>query len=104
MLNSKTFTFLFKNFYSGGFLGEKGYRYKKIYLEKVPIPFPNKKDEDLIEKNVEDIINLHLKEHSQDLMKITKLENSIEKKVQDIYQLNNDEIKLIEKGQNNNIQ
>ncbi|MDC3097683.1 BREX-1 system adenine-specific DNA-methyltransferase PglX [Candidatus Pelagibacter sp.] len=104
VLNSKTFTFLFKNFYSGGFLGEKGYRYKKIYLEKVPIPFPNKKDEDLIEKNVEDIINLHLKEHSQDLMKITKLENSIEKKVQDIYQLNDDEIKLIEKGQNNNIQ
>ncbi|MFN3270920.1 MAG: TaqI-like C-terminal specificity domain-containing protein, partial [Candidatus Kapaibacteriota bacterium] len=38
VLNSKSGTFFFKHFYSGGGLGEKGYRYKKVFLEKLPIP------------------------------------------------------------------
>ena len=95
ILNSKTFTFLFKNFYSGGFLGNKGYRYKKVYLEKVPIPVPDKKNLNLIEKNVKDIIKFHLKKDSQNLIKIKESENNIEKLVQNIYQLTSEEIILI---------
>ena len=31
-------TYLFKRFYAGGGLGEEGYRYKKAFFEKLPIP------------------------------------------------------------------
>jgi len=32
------FTYFFKHFYAGGGLGEDGYRYKKVFFEKLPIP------------------------------------------------------------------
>ena len=38
ILHSKTFTYFFKRFYAGGGLGEDGYRYKKAFFEKLPIP------------------------------------------------------------------
>jgi len=38
ILNSKPVTFFFKQFYAGGGLGESGYRYKKAFLEQLPIP------------------------------------------------------------------
>ena len=38
MLNSQITAFLFKRFYAGGGLGESGYRYKKLFLENLPIP------------------------------------------------------------------
>ncbi len=31
-------TLFFKKFYAGGGLGEFGYRYKKTFLEKLPLP------------------------------------------------------------------
>ena len=31
-------TYIFKRFYAGGGLGEEGYRYKKVFFEKLPIP------------------------------------------------------------------
>ena len=37
-LNSKLYSYCFKRFYSGGGLGEHGYRYKKVFLEKLPLP------------------------------------------------------------------
>ena len=45
--NSKTVTYLFKRFYAGGGLGEDGYRYKKVFLEKLPIP------KDIISSNID---------------------------------------------------
>ncbi len=38
VLNSKPATFFFKQFYAGGGLGKEGYRYKKAFLEQLPIP------------------------------------------------------------------
>lgn len=38
LLHSKAITYLFKTFYAGGGLGERGYRYKKKFLERLPIP------------------------------------------------------------------
>jgi hypothetical protein len=38
LLNSKPVTFFFKKYYAGGGLGEEGYRYKKVFLENLPIP------------------------------------------------------------------
>lgn len=40
ILNSNVFTYFFKKFYAGGGLGEDGYRYKKAFLERLPIPIP----------------------------------------------------------------
>ncbi|MFM1608088.1 TaqI-like C-terminal specificity domain-containing protein [Streptococcus mutans] len=37
-LNSYTISYIFKKFYAGGSLGDKGYRYKKEFLLKLPIP------------------------------------------------------------------
>jgi adenine-specific DNA-methyltransferase len=38
ILNSKFVNYMYKNFYSGGGLGETGIRYKKEFLEQIPIP------------------------------------------------------------------
>ncbi|MCX2808013.1 Eco57I restriction-modification methylase domain-containing protein [Campylobacter sp. MIT 21-1685] len=45
LLHSKLCTFAFKEFYAGGGLGESGYRYKKAFLENLPIPKLDKKQE-----------------------------------------------------------
>jgi len=51
ILHSDVFTYFFKCFYAGGGLGEKGYRYKKVFFEKLPIPLmKNLPDQVLIEE------------------------------------------------------
>lgn len=37
-LNNDFVAFIFKTFYAGGNLGENGFRYKKAFLERLPIP------------------------------------------------------------------
>jgi hypothetical protein len=34
LLHSNLITYVFKSFYAGGGLGQKGYRYKKVFLEQ----------------------------------------------------------------------
>ena len=68
LLHSKIVTFFFKTFYAGGGLGTDGYRYKKIFLEKLPIP-----------KDIIDINN----------------ENNIEKVVSQLYKLTEEEFNYI---------
>lgn len=38
LLNSNFIAYVFKRFYSGGGLGEDGYRYKKQFIKKLPLP------------------------------------------------------------------
>ena len=38
LVHSTIVTFAFKTYYAGGGLGENGYRYKKAFFEKLPIP------------------------------------------------------------------
>ena len=38
ILNSNIYAFFFKKFYAGGGLGETGYRYKKQFILKLPVP------------------------------------------------------------------
>jgi hypothetical protein len=47
-LNSNHCAWIFKKFYAGGGLGDKGFRYKKEFLEKLPLP---KKIESLTDYN-----------------------------------------------------
>jgi hypothetical protein len=65
--HTKTITYFFKTFYAGGGLGKDGYRYKKKFLELLPIPKPLK--------------NIDLED----------IENEIYK----LYQLTEEEIKFI---------
>jgi hypothetical protein len=53
ILHAKTITYFFKTFYAGGGLGDDGYRYKKKFLENLPIPKPNN---DFDYKNIEQSI------------------------------------------------
>ena len=48
ILNSNVFKYLFENFYSGGELGQKGFRYIKEFLTKVPLPKNSKYQKDII--------------------------------------------------------
>jgi adenine-specific DNA-methyltransferase len=62
MFNSKTIAYAFKTFYAGVGLGESGYRYKKVFFEKLPIPkFDNNKIQQQIKNaqitnNIESLI------------------------------------------------
>ena len=38
LFHSKAISYFFKTFYAGGGLGDSGYRYKKAFFEKLPIP------------------------------------------------------------------
>ena len=62
LLHSKIITYFFKTFYAGGGLGGDGYRYKKAFLERLPIPqIKNKinfKTDEEIEKYISLVYNL----------------------------------------------
>jgi type II restriction/modification system DNA methylase subunit YeeA len=88
LLHSKLITYAFKSFYAGGGLGKKGYRYKKIFLEQLPIPQTAQKP---FIKLADKIIQA--KQNNQDT---TALETQIDKMVYQLYDLTNDEIQLIE--------
>ena len=96
ILNSKCATFVFKIFYAGGGLGESGFRYKKQFLEKLPIPkidSTNKALSDEIISLVEQILDSKAKDPTKDTK---ELESHIDSLVYKLYNLNEDEIKIIE--------
>ncbi|MDY5184657.1 TaqI-like C-terminal specificity domain-containing protein, partial [Helicobacter trogontum] len=96
ILNSKCATFVFKTFYAGGGLGESGFRYKKQFLEKLPIPkidSTNKALSDEIISLVEQILDSKAKDPTTDTK---ELESKIDFLVYKLYHLTNDEIKIIE--------
>ena len=96
ILNSKCATFVFKTFYAGGGLGESGFRYKKQFLEKLPIPkidSTNKALSDEIISLVEQILESKAKDPTTDTK---ELESHIDSLVYKLYHLTKDEIKIIE--------
>lgn len=56
-LNSKLIGNIFKSFYAGGGLGEKGYRYKKAFLINLPIPEITDSEYQLFKDKLETIDN-----------------------------------------------
>ncbi|MCV3486078.1 Eco57I restriction-modification methylase domain-containing protein [Campylobacter sp. CNRCH_2014_2452] len=95
-LNNDFVAFIFKTFYAGGNLGENGLRYKKAFLERLPIPKINSKNEKLANELislVDEILNLK----EQDKKANTKTqEDKINSIVYKLYNLNEEEIKIIE--------
>ncbi|GHH44130.1 hypothetical protein GCM10007982_12000 [Helicobacter pylori] len=99
MLPSKLITFAFKTFYAGGGLGERGYRYKKAFIERLPIPQitkSNKPTADKITDCAEQILALKEKDPKANTQ---RLEKEIDALVYQLYHLTDEEIKIIEEGQ-----
>lgn len=95
-LNNDFVAFIFKTFYAGGNLGENGFRYKKAFLEKLPIPKINSKNQKLANELV-NLVDEILKAKEQDKNANTQeLENKINSLVYKLYNLTEEEIKIIE--------
>ncbi|GAA8113968.1 class I SAM-dependent DNA methyltransferase [Helicobacter pylori] len=99
MLHSKLITFAFKTFYAGGGLGESGYRYQKAFIERLPIPQITPQNQELADK-ITALVDKILKSKEKDPKANTqKLEKEIDALVYQLYNLTDEEIKIIENGQ-----
>ncbi|GAA7941689.1 class I SAM-dependent DNA methyltransferase [Helicobacter pylori] len=99
MLHSKLITFAFKTFYAGGGLGESGYRYKKAFIERLPIPKTTPQNQKLACK-ITDCAKAILEAKEKDPKANTQeLEKEIDALVYQLYNLTDEEIKIIEEGQ-----
>ncbi|GAA7533369.1 class I SAM-dependent DNA methyltransferase [Helicobacter pylori] len=99
MLHSKLITFAFKTFYAGGGLGESGYRYKKAFIERFPIPKITPQNQKLARK-ITDCAKAILEAKEKDPKANTqKLEKEIDALVYQLYNLTDEEIKIIEERQ-----
>ena len=100
ILNSRPATFFFKQFYAGGGLGEEGYRYKKAFLEQLPIPKISEKDQKPYIALVDKILTItkddNYLQNENKQAKVKKYEKQIDQMVYSLYDLTEDEIKIVE--------
>jgi len=89
LLNSRPCTYFFKNFYAGGGLGENGYRYKKKFLENLPIPKISNEN-NLIINQIEVLVDKIVKSKTENLT-TKELENEMDQLVCKLYNLNEEE-------------
>ncbi|MCX7067578.1 MAG: Eco57I restriction-modification methylase domain-containing protein [Methylococcales bacterium] len=93
LLNSKLLTFVFKSFYAGGDLRGNTFRYKKAFLDKLPIlKISEKKQQPFI--NLVDKILANKKAGNN----TSALEREIDKLVYQLYGLSEEEILIVEGG------
>jgi hypothetical protein len=105
LLNSKPVAFFFKTFYAGGGLGEEGYRYKKAFLEQLPLPPITKQNQSIV-KDIEELVNKILsltqspdyETNKEKQQKVKELEKEIDKLVYKLYDLTDEEIRIIEES------
>jgi len=93
LLNSKPVTFFFKTFYAGGGLGESGYRYKKAFLENLPIPKISLAQQQPIITLVDQILTAKRANPKADT---SALEREIDRLVYELYGLTAAEVALVE--------
>ncbi|MFP6135524.1 Eco57I restriction-modification methylase domain-containing protein [Helicobacter pylori] len=99
MLHSKLITFAFKTFYAGGGLGESGYRYKKAFIERLPIPQITEKNQELARKITDGAKQILALKEKDPKANTQRLEKEIDALVYQLYNLTDEEIKIIENGQ-----
>ncbi|WQR91934.1 class I SAM-dependent DNA methyltransferase [Helicobacter pylori] len=99
MLHSKLITFAFKTFYAGGGLGENGYRYKKAFIERLPIPKITPENQELADKITDGAKQILALKEEDPKANTQKLEKEIDALVYRLYHLTDEEIKIIEDGQ-----
>ncbi|RVZ27975.1 class I SAM-dependent DNA methyltransferase [Helicobacter pylori] len=99
MLHSKLITFAFKTFYAGGGLGESGYRYKKAFIERLPIPQITEKNQELADKITDGAKQILALKEKDPKANTQGLEKEIDALVYRLYNLTDEEIKIIEEEQ-----
>ncbi|WRG45407.1 class I SAM-dependent DNA methyltransferase [Helicobacter pylori] len=99
MLHSKLITFAFKTFYAGGGLGESGYRYKKAFIERLPIPKITPQNQELAHKITDGAKQILALKEKDPKANTQELEKEIDALVYQLYNLTDEEIKTIEEGQ-----
>ncbi|GAA8107339.1 class I SAM-dependent DNA methyltransferase [Helicobacter pylori] len=99
MLHSKLITFAFKTFYAGGGLGESGYRYKKAFIERLPIPKITEKNQELAHKITDGAKQILALKEKDPKANTLDLEKEIDALVYQLYNLTDEEIKIIEERQ-----
>ncbi len=99
MLHSKLITFAFKTFYAGGGLGESGYRYKKAFIERLPIPQITKSNKPTADKIIALVDKILQAKEKDPKANTQQLEKEIDALVYQLYNLTDEEIKIIEEGQ-----
>ena len=96
LLNSKFLTKIFKLFYAGGGLGGNGFRYKKAFLENLPIFSIEKISNSQYNKIIELANSIILSmENSKNFNKEQK---DLDNLIYQMYDLSNEEIDFIEKN------
>jgi hypothetical protein len=100
ILNSNLGFYLFSRFYSGGGLGNTGIRYKKNFLEQLPVPEISQEQQKPFIQLVDQILSItkdddYLKNPDKQA-KVKKLEKEIDKLVYELYELTPEEIKIVE--------
>lgn len=98
LLNAKPVAYFFKQWYAGGGLGEEGYRYKKAFLENLPIP-PITSSKQPIVTQIEQLVDQILAAKRQNPQAdTTHWEREIDRLVYRLYELTEEEIGIIEGG------
>lgn len=96
LLSSNLITYYYKNFSQGCKLGTKGYQYNKHALENLPIPKINSKNQNIVDELI-NLVDEILKAKEQDKnVNTQELENKINSLVYKLYNLTEEEIKIIE--------
>ena len=93
LLNSRPVAFFFQKYYSGGGLGEGGFRYKKAFLNNLPIPACATEQQLPIVALVNRILKNKASKQSGDT---TQLEKEIDRLVYRLYELTPKEIQIVE--------
>ena len=108
-LNSNPVAIFFKTFYAGGGLGEDGYRYKKAFLEQLPLPPLTPQNQPIV-KQIEDLVDkiisakrgrlpsadASLQESNNLQVDTSDWEREIDQLVYKLYGLTEEEIKIVE--------
>jgi len=93
ILTSQLGIYSFINYYSGPQFDNKGFRYKKVYLEKVPVPNISQQKQEPFKELVDQILSAKNKNLGADT---ATLEREIDRMVYDLYGLTGEEIGVVE--------
>jgi adenine-specific DNA-methyltransferase len=96
ILHSKAGVYFFKNYYAGGGLGNTGFRYKKAFLEQLPIPLLDTPEKQKIAQGIEVLVEEILAIKNQESGITAHLETQIDHLVYQLYNLTAEEIRVVE--------
>ena len=95
LLSSTLMTFAYKRYCSGTVLGASGYQYNKHALEKLPVAKIPASQQQTFIPLVDQILDT---KHTDPEADTSNLENEIDKRVYELYNLTEDEITIVEKS------